>query len=114
APLPYTGPMADLSIHTPTFTTNSMTFVSPAVNPQKFYRLNNSFSVPLSSFAIFYNGLLEFTMCETMAVNGPVHANGSIYVGSSSTLTFNGSVTAASVLASPTDDGNGPWASLSA
>jgi hypothetical protein len=114
APLPYTGPMADLSIHTPTFTTNGMTFVSPAFAPQKFYRLNSSYFVPLTSFAIFYNGLLEFTMVQTMIINGPVHANGPIYVGSDDTLTFNGTVTTTSALSAHADDGNGPWVSLSA
>ena len=55
--------------------------------------------VPLSTYAIFYNGLLEFSTCATMVVNGPVHCNTNIYVGAgssaggSTTLTFNSIVT---------------------
>jgi hypothetical protein len=112
APLPFYGPTYGAPLTT-NVTSAGISFASSAVNPQKFYRLNNSFFVPLSSFAIFYNGLLEFTMCETMAINGPVHANGPIYVGSSSALFFNSSVTTTSTLTSPADDGNGPWSTLS-
>jgi hypothetical protein len=50
-------------------------------------------SVPVFQFAIFYNGLLEFTWCATFTVNGRTHANGNIFVGSSANLTFNSTVT---------------------
>lgn len=50
-------------------------------------------SVPVFQFAIFYNGLLEFTWCATFTVNGRTHANGNIFVGSSADLTFNSTVT---------------------
>lgn len=65
--------------------------------------------VPLTQYAIFYNGLLEFSTCATMTVNGRTHANNNIYVGSGETLTFNGTVTAAGVIASPANNGGGPW-----
>ena len=67
--------------------------------------------VPLTQYAIFYNGLLEFSTCATMTVNGRVHANGSIYTGTSASLTFNGTVTATGTISSPTWNGQGPsWA----
>ncbi len=68
--------------------------------------------VPLSTWAIFYNGKLEFTGCATMVVNGRVHANGAIEVGTSSpnTLTFNGGVTTTSTMSSPQEGGTwGPY-----
>ena len=65
--------------------------------------------VPLSTYAIFYNGLLEFSTAATMTVNGRVHANASIYTGSSSTVTFNDTVTTTGTLTSPKNNGSGPW-----
>ncbi len=61
--------------------------------------------VPLTTWAIFYNGLLEFTQCATMSVNGPVMANGSIYVGTTASLTFNGGVSTSGTLTAPLVDG---------
>lgn len=57
--------------------------------------------VPLTAWAIFYNGLLEFTQCATMSVNGPVMANGSIYVGTTAGLTFNSGVATTGTLTAP-------------
>jgi hypothetical protein len=70
--------------------------------------------VPLSTWAIFYNGLLEFTQCATMSVDGRVHANGPIYVGTTASLTFNNPVSTTSTLTAPKVDGLGggqfsPW-----
>ena len=65
--------------------------------------------VPITSNAIFYNGLLEFSTAATMTVNGRVHANGGIYTGSGSTITFNGAVTTSGTLTSPYNNGQGPW-----
>lgn len=60
--------------------------------------------VPLVTWAIFYNGPLEFTQCATMVVNGRVHANGRIYVGTSASLTFSNGVSTTSILdATPLD-----------
>ena len=64
--------------------------------------------VPLTQYAIFYNGLLEFSTCATMTVNGRVHANGSIYTGTSASLTFNGTVTTTGTISSPAWNGQGP------
>jgi hypothetical protein len=63
--------------------------------------------VPITTYAIFYNELLEFSTCATMEVNGRVHANSPIYVGagSSATLTFNGAVTTSSTLSAPYNNG---------
>ena len=65
--------------------------------------------LPLTQYAIFYNGLLEFSTCAPMTVNGRTHANGGIYVGSSSPLTFNGTVTSTSTVGAPKNNGQGPW-----
>jgi hypothetical protein len=65
--------------------------------------------VPITQYAIFYNGLLEFSTCATMIVNGRVHANGSIYTGTSASLTFNGTVTATGTISSPSWNGAGSW-----
>jgi hypothetical protein len=50
-------------------------------------------AVPVFQFAIFYNGLLEFTWAAAFVVNGRTHANGNIFVGSSAALTFGSTVT---------------------
>ena len=64
--------------------------------------------VPLSNFAIFYNGRIEFSQCATMVVNGAVMANGTngdIYVGTSASLTFNSGVSCCGTLTAPLVDG---------
>ena len=66
--------------------------------------------VPLTTWAVFYNGLLEFSQCATMSVNGRVHANGPIYVGTSASLTFNSAVSTTGTLSAPLVDGlSGLW-----
>jgi hypothetical protein len=62
--------------------------------------------IPVFQFAIFYNSLLEFTWCAPMTVNGRTHANGSIYTGSISQLTFNSLVTDTGTISSPAWDGH--------
>ncbi|MGO8929928.1 MAG: hypothetical protein ACLQU3_23925 [Limisphaerales bacterium] len=62
--------------------------------------------IPVFQFAIFYNGLLEFTWCAPLTVNGRTHANGSIYTGTIDQLTFNNLVTTTGTLASPAWDGH--------
>ena len=64
--------------------------------------------LPIDTYAIFYNGPLEFTWCATMAVNGRTHANDIICVGTSASLTFNGQVTCTGTVGSPTRDGSTP------
>ncbi len=49
--------------------------------------------IPVFQFAIFYNGLLEFTWAAPLIVRGRVHANGDVYVGSACDLTFDRVVT---------------------
>lgn len=65
--------------------------------------------VPITQWAIFYNGLLEFSSCATMTVNGPVHANGNIYTGSNSELTLNGTLTTTGTQSSPANNGSSSW-----
>jgi len=62
--------------------------------------------VPLSTWAIFYNGTLEFSYCATMIVNGRVHANGDIDVGTSASLTFSNVVSTTGIIAGPNLDGS--------
>ncbi len=63
--------------------------------------------VPLSTYAIFYNGLLEFSTCAPMTVNGVVHCNTNIYVGAGggATLTFNAMVTSSGKITAPANNG---------
>ena len=76
-----------------------------ATNSQQFFRLRALNPIPASSFAIYYNGTLEFSDCATMVVSGRVHANGPIDVGTTAELTFNGLVTTTAVLTAPNLDG---------
>jgi hypothetical protein len=67
--------------------------------------------VPITTYAIFYNGNLEFSDCATMTVNGRVHSNGSICAGagSSASLTFNGPVTCVGTMSAPQRGGVNDW-----
>ena len=67
--------------------------------------------VPITTYAIFYNGPLEFTQCATMNVRGRTHANDIICVGTSASLTFNSIVTSTKTVDGPTRDGvtPSPW-----
>ena len=65
--------------------------------------------IPITTYAIFYNSLLEFSTCADMTVNGRVHANGKIYTGTSSALIFNNTVTTTATLTSPYNNSQGPW-----
>jgi hypothetical protein len=80
----------------------------PVKSDQRFYRLHGPqvYIVPIFQFAIFYNSLLEFTWQATFTVNGRVHANGDIYVGSASALTFNSLVTTAGAIYKTNWDGH--------
>src|SRR5882724_4956348 len=64
--------------------------------------------IPVFQFALFYNGLMEYTWCATFTVTGRVHCNSNIYVGSSSALTFNYTVTSSGVITNPAWDGQTP------
>lgn len=63
--------------------------------------------IPVFQFAIFYNGLLEFSDTATFIITGPVHANSNIYVGSPSDLTFNSIVTTTGNITAPGNLGMG-------
>jgi len=86
-------------------TTNGLAFAQSKLPVPKFYRLKTPDLLPLCSFAIFYDGLMEFSQCATMIVNGMVHANGSIDVGTIASLTFNSSVSCTGMLTAPFMDG---------
>jgi hypothetical protein len=115
----YSGPLP--SQYPGLFTLNAPVYrvVSNARNVGGLATLTNAAQVdvllgfvPISTFAIFYNSLLEFSTAAPMTVNGRVHANGKIYTGSSSPTTFNDTVTATGTLTSPANNGQGPWTSL--
>ncbi|MEY4916186.1 MAG: hypothetical protein RL616_99 [Verrucomicrobiota bacterium] len=59
--------------------------------------------VPITTYAIFYNGQLEFTACAPMRISGRVHSNTNICVGtlSSSSLVFTSLVTSVGSLSAP-------------
>jgi hypothetical protein len=63
--------------------------------------------IPVFQYAIFYNGLLEFSDCATLTINGRVQCNSNIYIGtpSSSILTFNYMVTASGTITNPANVG---------
>ena len=83
-------------------------FAAMAGLPAFVRSVDAQYFVPLSHYAMFSNGLLEFSTCPTMTVNGPVHANGDIYTGSSASLTFNGTVTTTGTISSPAWNDQGP------
>jgi len=67
----------------------------PATSAGRFFRLKGPYRcrIPLFEFAIFYGGLLEFTWAGPLVVGGRAHANGDIFAGSSSPLSFSRLVT---------------------
>jgi hypothetical protein len=66
--------------------------------------------VPITTYAIFYSGNLEFSTCAAMIVNGRVHANGYIYVGTDASLSFSNLVTTPFTVSSPALNGhNSSW-----
>ena len=79
--------------------------LSNVSQPNSRYALTNALqedletdAVPVFQFAIFYNGLLEFTWAAPLTVRGPVHANGCIFLGSASPLAFTAFVTTSGTL----------------
>jgi hypothetical protein len=66
------------------------------------------YGIPVFQFAIFYNGLLEFTWCAPFTINGRTHSNTNIYDGSSANLTFNSTVTSAGAISQPAWFGKTP------
>ena len=92
------------------FTGNEIAFTVAATNEQAFYGLAGLRFIPICQFAVFYEGLLEFSTTATMAWNGPVHANSDIYTGTGASLTFNRTVTTTGTISSPARNGQGPWA----
>ena len=67
--------------------------------------------VPITTYAIFYNGVLEFTATATMTVRGRTHANDMIVVGTDNTLTFMGMVSSTKTVNGQTRDAYtpSPW-----
>ncbi len=63
-------------------------------------------SVPVFQFAIFYNSLLEFTWAAPMTIRGRTHANGQIFLGSTSPINFNDLVTSTSQILKTNWDGH--------
>ncbi|HEV2691499.1 MAG TPA: hypothetical protein VG347_01245 [Verrucomicrobiae bacterium] len=88
---------------------NELTFNLAATNRQQFFRLTTPHLINACSYAIFYNGLLEFSQSATMIVNGRVHAEGPIYVGTTASLILNAPVTTTSTLSAPLVDVTNGW-----
>ncbi len=54
-------------------------------------------SIPVFQFAVFFNGLMEFTWAAPFTIRGRVHGNSHIYTGSSQPLSFLGDVTSVGI-----------------
>lgn len=75
----------------------------PATNEQQFFRLAGlqHCAIPVSQFAVFFDGVLEFSTSATLTFNGRVHANGAIHTGTSALDTFQKTVSTAADISSP-------------
>ncbi|NOS70504.1 MAG: hypothetical protein HOP33_11295 [Verrucomicrobia bacterium] len=94
---------------TATVLANECQFTLPVTNAQQYFKLMPMRQIPLFQFFIFYDGLLEFSTAATLNINGTVHANGPIYTGSGSPLTFYDTVTTAANFSSPLYFGSTNW-----
>jgi hypothetical protein len=109
----YTGPL-------PTQYSNTFATTSPIYRIVSNVTMPNTFAnglvgtaqedvllalVPITTYAIFYNGELEFSDCAPMTIAGRTHSNADICTGTPSSLAFNGVVTCCSVIQSPTRGG---------
>ena len=97
-----------VSLGTPPVLSSSAALLSMAFQPtneEQYFRLKGVWYRPIFSYAIFYSGLLEFTWCSPLVINGRVHCNADIYLGSTFSLAFNDLVTAVGSIASPAWDG---------
>ena len=69
-------------------------------------RLLATNATPLSYFFAFYDqNLMEFSTSATMTINGLVHGNTNIYVGTDAHLTFNDPVSTAGTVSAPANNG---------
>ncbi len=84
---------------------DNFVITQPNTNIQQFFRLKAPSIIPVFGFAIFYDGLLEFSDSATIVVNGGIHANGPIYLGSANVQTFNNPLTTANTISSPVNAG---------
>lgn len=82
------------------FSSGSGTMTVPAKDEQRFFRLmaQERSRIPVFSFAIFYDGQLEFTQSSPLTIRGRTHANGPICLGAApgNTLRFTATVSTAS------------------
>jgi hypothetical protein len=112
----YTGPL-------PTQYSNTFATTSPIYRIVSNVTMPNTFAnaivgtaqedvllalVPITTYAIFYNGELEFSDCAPMTIAGRTHSNADICTGTPSSLTFTGIVTCCSVIQSPQRGGVTP------
>jgi hypothetical protein len=66
--------------------------------------------VPLFQFAAFYDGDLEILPGPAMVLSGPVHSNGSLYLGGGNSLTIQGAVTSVGSIYSKRKNDNSKYA----
>jgi hypothetical protein len=71
-------------------------------------KAQTSTNVPVFQFAVFYNGLMEFTWNATLTVRGRTHANSDIYVGTPANQTFGELVTTSGGVFKPAWAGHTP------
>jgi hypothetical protein len=66
--------------------------------------------VPLFQFAAFYDGDLEILPGPAMTLSGPVHSNGSLYLGGNNSLTIQGNVSSVGSIYSKRKNDNSTYA----
>jgi hypothetical protein len=54
--------------------------------------------IPIFQYAVFYNITMEYTPLPAMTINGPVHANGDVYLAPCSTLNFMSDLTSSGTI----------------
>ncbi len=110
-----TSAIADLPIPTsqpgaPQLTTNFANdrffITQPATNDLTLYRLEAAAGIPVTRFAVFFDGVAEFTYCPPLTFRGAVHANGQIIGGSTGNYTFGQTVTSTENYAVVANDGH--------
>ncbi|ANM31746.1 hypothetical protein ABI59_22590 [Acidobacteria bacterium Mor1] len=74
---------------------NSTTFNTDGNKEAELELRVNTRLVPLFQFAVFFNKDLEITPGPAMALNGPVHTNGDLYMAAYTSVDINGQVSAA-------------------
>jgi Tfp pilus assembly protein PilX len=90
---------------------NSPTSTVQQTGGQTVLQMNfRSTLIPLFQFAAFYGGDLEILPGQDMTLSGPVHSNGSLYLGGGTRLTIAGNVTSVGSIYSKRKNDNSTYA----